>query len=165
MSIYAHDTFRSGRSFALSEALTIGAALASMTLGVPAAFAASTPTQVSVHLQDATDDPSMAGMKMVIDHDHIPAGAVTFVVGNDSKSIVHEMLVIKVENAAANLPYDEKTSRVIESKLNKVVDSDDIKPGKTKKLKANLKAGNYILICNEPGHFRAAMRASLTVTE
>ena len=71
----------------------IGAALAAILgAAVLPAEAAAPAKVVTVHLQDATDDPSMAGMKLAADPDTVPAGPVSFVVTNDSKSVVHELL-------------------------------------------------------------------------
>jgi uncharacterized cupredoxin-like copper-binding protein len=78
---------------------------------------------------------------------------------------VHELLVVKVANPNANLPYDEKTSKVLENKLDKVVDTDDIKAGGKKTVTVSLKPGDYVMLCNQAGHFQAGMRAPLTVTK
>jgi uncharacterized cupredoxin-like copper-binding protein len=128
------------------------AALAMLPAG-----AATAPKTITVHLQDATDDPSMAGMKLAADLDTVAAGPVSFVVTNDSKSVVHELLVIAVADPRAELPYDEKASKIVEGKLSKLVDTDDIKPGGKKTVTVSLKPGNYLLVCNQAGHFRAGM--------
>ena len=39
----------------------------------------------------------------------------------------------------------------------------DLKPGAHGKLTLNLKPGSYLLICNEPGHYKAGMTAPLLV--
>ena len=120
---------------------------------------------IAVQLLDATDDPSMAGMQLTIDQDTVPAGPITFAVTNSSKSVTHEMLVVKLSSQDTKLPYDENDSKVIESKLTKVVDSDDIKPVVRKMITAALKPGDYLLICNQAGHYLAGMRTTLTVTK
>jgi uncharacterized cupredoxin-like copper-binding protein len=120
---------------------------------------------IVVQLLDATDDPSMAGMQLTIDQDTVPAGPITFAVTNRSKSVTHELLVVKLSSQDTKLPYDEKDSKVVESKLTKVVDSDDIKPGVRKMITVALKPGDYLLICNQAGHYLAGMRTTLTVTK
>jgi uncharacterized cupredoxin-like copper-binding protein len=120
---------------------------------------------IAVQLLDATDDPSMAGMQLTIDQDTVPAGPITFAVTNRSKSVTHELLVVKLSSQDTKLPYDENDSKVVESKLTKVVDSDDIKPGVRKMITVALKPGDYLLICNQAGHYLAGMRTTLTVTK
>jgi uncharacterized cupredoxin-like copper-binding protein len=118
---------------------------------------------IAVQLLDATDDPSMAGMQLTIDQDTVPAGPITFAVTNRSKSVTHELLLVKLSSQDTKLPYDEKDSKVVEGKLTKVVDSDDIKPGVKKMITVVMKPGDYLLICNQAGHYLAGMRATLTV--
>ena len=131
------------------------------TVGTMLSSAGAAPASkvIAVQLSDSTDDPSMAGMQLTIDQDTVPAGPITFAVTNRSKSVVHELLVVKLPNKDANLPYDEKDSKVVENKLNKLVDSDDIKPGGKKMITVALKPGDYLLICNQPGHYMAGMQA------
>jgi uncharacterized cupredoxin-like copper-binding protein len=140
-------------------------ALPMVAVALSSGVAATAPKVIAVELLDATDDPSMAGMQLTVNQNSVPAGPITFAVTNRSKSIVHELLVVKVPDANTNLPYDEKDSKVVENKLNKLVDSDDIKPGIKKSFTVTLKPGDYLLICNEAGHYRAGMRAALTATK
>src|ERR1700681_3648510 len=116
---------RSGHFLGLAAAVLVATAAAATSLAASAATGAKV---ITVHLEDATDDPSMAGMKLAADLDSAPAGPISFVVMNDSKSVGHELLVLKVADPKANLPFDDKASKVVEGKLDKVVDSDDIKP-------------------------------------
>jgi hypothetical protein len=88
------------------------------------AGAATASKVIAAQLLDATDDPSMAGMQLTIDQDTLPAGPITFAVTNQSKSVVHELLVVKLPSEDTKLPYDEKNGKVVESKLNKVVDTE-----------------------------------------
>jgi len=127
------------------------------------AGAATASKVIAVQLLDATDDPSMAGMQLTIDQDTVPAGPITFAVTNRSKSVTHELLVVKLPSQDPKLPYDEKDSKVVEGKLTKVVDSDDIKPGVKKMITVVMKPGDYLLICNQAGQYLAGMRATLTV--
>jgi hypothetical protein len=62
------------------------------------AGAATASNVIAVQLLDATDDPGMAGMQLTINQDTVPAGPVTFAVTNRSKSVVHELLVVKLPN-------------------------------------------------------------------
>jgi uncharacterized cupredoxin-like copper-binding protein len=125
----------------------------------------SSSTVINIKLQDATNDPSMAGMKLAADQTSIKAGRVVFQVSNESKSVIHEMIVVKLGSNDAPLPYDEKTSKVVEAKINHLGEASDLKPGAKKSLTLTLQPGEYLLICNQAGHFRAGMQAPLTVTQ
>ena len=47
----------------------------------------------------------------------------------------------------------------------KVFDSgDNVAVGTTKLFHAALAAGNYVLVCNLPGHYKAGMHTAFTVT-
>jgi uncharacterized cupredoxin-like copper-binding protein len=39
----------------------------------------------------------------------------------------------------------------------------ELKPGARGKLTLNLKAGTYLLLCNQPGHYKAGMSTKLVV--
>ena len=132
---------------------------------VPSSGGTAASKVIAVQLLDATDDPSMAGMQLTIDQDTVPAGPITFAVTNRSKSVTHELLVVKLSSQDTKLPYDEKDSKVIDGKLTKIVDSDDIKPGVRKMITVVMKPGDYLLICNQAGHYLAGMRTNLTVTK
>ena len=75
------------------------------------------------------------------------------------------MIVVSVADPNTPLPYDRKDDRVIESKIKDLGEASDLPPGTKKTLSLTLKPGNYILICNQPGHYKTGMKASLIVTE
>src|ERR1035437_1347544 len=75
------------------------------------------PQVVHVSLADATGDATMKNMVMKSDQQSIKAGPITFMVQNDSKALVHEMIVVSVTDAQAQLPYDTKADKIIESKI------------------------------------------------
>jgi len=128
------------------------------------AQAASTST-VRVEMRDATDDPSMKNMEMKAEPQSVKAGQVSFEVANESKSIVHEMIVVAVADPSVVLPYDEKKSEVIESKIKHLGEASDLAPGTKKTLNLKLKPGSYVLICNQSGHYHQGMTTSFTVTK
>jgi hypothetical protein len=55
-------------------------------------------------------------MQMKLDHDSVKAGPVRFEVTSESKSLVHEMIVLKTDMPVSQLPYDQKKDVAIESK-------------------------------------------------
>jgi hypothetical protein len=91
--------------------------LAITALACRVALAAS--TIVNVELQDTTtsdtttSDALQGGMQMKLDYSSVKAGAVTFRVTNESKALVHEMLVIRTDLPVTALPYDPKKDKFI----------------------------------------------------
>lgn len=128
------------------------------------AFASAQAAQtVNVSLQDATD-AGVQGMKMTATPDTVKAGQVTIHATNESKGLVHEVIVVRPKGNAA-LPYDAKTSRVIESRITHLGEVSDLEPGKSGSLTVTLTPGKYLLICNQPGHYKGGMWTRLTVTK
>jgi uncharacterized cupredoxin-like copper-binding protein len=91
------------------------------------------------------------------------AGKVSFEVKNDSLTESHEMVVIA--KPASDIPYDAKKKRVVEGKIKSFGEVSGIKPGATKTFALNLKPGDYMLICNMPGHYADGMKTNFTVTQ
>jgi len=154
---------------------TFAAATALLTaLLASSAFAAST---VHVSLTDDGTDAALAGdmgmgmsadmskaiMHVTADTAAVPAGDVTFEVTNASKSMVHEMLVVKVSDLATQLPYDAATDRIDEDKAGSLGEVSELDAGKTGSLTLTLEPGTYVLFCNLRGHYMAGMWTSITV--
>ena len=59
----------------------------------------------------------MGGMAVRTNVTSVKAGKVTFDVTNLSRSIIHEMIVVAVENANAPLPYDYSTGQIPEKQV------------------------------------------------
>ncbi|MGH7043142.1 MAG: hypothetical protein ACREFY_13575 [Acetobacteraceae bacterium] len=140
----------------------IGLLAACCMLSLVAALPAVATTTVTVRLEDPSTGPAVHRMELLASPSHVPAGVTIFHVENLSKDLVHETLVIRPP-ASGRLPYDAKDKRLIESRVDKVGDSGDLKPGTATTMKVALKPGKYLLICNEPGHYKGGMHAWLTV--
>jgi uncharacterized cupredoxin-like copper-binding protein len=107
----------------------------------------------------------MMGMMAVrVDKPTVKAGAVAFDVTNWSRSIVHEVLVISVDNPTAPLPYDYAQARVPEEQVKVLGEAEDLQPNASKAFEVTLAPGSYLLICNVTGHYAAGMVAPFTVT-
>lgn len=115
--------------------------------------AASAATQV-VHA-DLWDQGTVMGIKL--DKPSAVAGQVTFEVINSSKTLVHEMLVIKVDNFHESFPYQTDEARVIEDKVQDFGEVSELEPGQSGTLTVNLKPGKYLLLCNIPTHYEMGM--------
>lgn len=136
--------------------------LLSLLLVANTAGAATLVQVLGIKLQDPSSDPSIAHMRIVLDHDTVKPGRITLTAENQSKTVVHEVLVVRAANEDS-LPFDAKTDRVIEKRVHPLGEISDLAPGKTGKLTLSLKAGTYVLFCNQPGHYKDGMVAKLTV--
>jgi uncharacterized cupredoxin-like copper-binding protein len=141
---------------------TLIAGWAMSALACLPAFAAG--TVVKVELQDVTNDGTTKTMRMALDHTSVKSGPVTFQATNESKTLVHEMLVIPTSLAASALPYDAKKDVFIENQVESLGEIEELQPGKSGELTLTLRAGSYLLACNQPGHLHADMWSKFTVT-
>lgn len=108
----------------------------------------------------------LAGMGLMairIDQSTIKAGAVTFDVTNWSRGMIHEMLVVPVDNANASLPYDYAAGRVMEDQIKALGETGEMQPNESKTLDLTLSPGTYLLLCNVAGHYAAGMVVPITV--
>jgi len=107
----------------------------------------------------------MNGMMSIrVDKSTVKAGAVTFDVTNWSRSVLHEVLVVSVDNPNAPLPYDYAQARVPEEQVKVLGEAGDLEPNASRTLELTLAPGSYLLVCNVPGHYAAGMVAPLNVT-
>ncbi len=108
-------------------------------------------------------DMKKAPMAIKLDNTIVTAGKVTFVVKNDSKETIHEMLVSPAKDKDAVLPFVEADNKVDEEKSGDLGEVSELDPGKSGSLTLDLKPGIYVLFCNVPGHYSAGMWATITV--
>lgn len=121
---------------------------------------ASVPEVVHARLWNHDDK-----MGITTDVATVKSGKVDFEVVNDSKNMVHEMLVVKVKSYDDALPYSDKDASIIEDKTNDFGEVSELEPGQSGNLTVNLKPGKYILVCNIPGHYKSHMYTDLLVTQ
>ena len=89
----------------------------------------------------------------------VPAGKATFVIRNAGKK-KHDFVIISSERHHHLLQM--KGQRASEAgAIGKIT---AFAPGATKRLTRNLAPGKYVLICNEPGHYKAGEYLAFTVT-
>jgi uncharacterized cupredoxin-like copper-binding protein len=128
------------------------------------AMASTVPQSLRIALKDSTTDPSISHMSIVVDMQTIRQGRITLHAENLSKSLVHEVVVVR-DDSKTQLPFDGKADRVVESRVHRVGEIADLGPGKSGEVTLALKPGKYVLLCNEPGHYKDGMLATLTVTK
>lgn len=139
----------------------LGSTLCSLLLAGAANAAAPSQTLV-IKLQDSSTDPAVAHMRMVLDRGGLKPGRVTLQAENQSKTLVHEVIVVR-DTGGKELPYDAKQNAVAEKRIKSLGEISELAPGKSGKLSLNLKAGTYLLICNQPGHYKDGMSAKVIV--
>ena len=139
--------------------LAVVAAL-SLVLFAGAAGAIVPPHVVSLKLEDATTDPSVAHMRIVVDQAAVKPGRIKFEAVNESKTLTHEVVVVR---ESGKLPFDAKHDRVKEHDIRRLGEISNLAPGKGGELTLNLGPGTYVMFCNEPGHYHDGMIAKLVV--
>ena len=147
-----------------TRSLSIIYVMGIMAVATFACEAAAASSVVQVQLLDRSTHGELSGMKMKTDQQEIKAGRVSFQVTNLSKTLVHEMVVVKVDRPGARLPYDPKNRTVTEDKVRHLGEVAELKPGARGTLNLMLQPGSYLLVCNQPGHYHAGMYSPLTVT-
>ena len=101
---------------------------------------------------------------ITLDQTDVSAGETTFDISNEADQ-THEFVVIKTDLAEGDLPTNEDGDVDEEGEGIEPVDEvEDIAGGSTESLTVDLDPGNYVAICNLPGHYRQGMHASFTVT-
>jgi uncharacterized cupredoxin-like copper-binding protein len=136
-----------------------------LSLATFSSAAVAATTVVNVLLEDSSSDPAIGNMRISLDHATVTAGRVTFRAMNRSKNLIHELIVVRVDPKKPGLPYDEKKTEVIEKQIQHLGEISDLKPGAAGAMTLSLKAGSYVLICNQPGHYKAGMVANLSVNK
>jgi len=125
--------------------------IASPTPGGPTAV----PGQIAVTLHDGP-------FELTADPDTATPGPVTFSVTNTGATI-HNLRVIKTDLAPDDLPIDDSGFQVDETAVDVIESGDDLSPGDTDQVIAELEAASYVLICNIASHYQSGMRAAFTV--
>ena len=135
---------------------------ASILLTAGVAYAAASTQVLGIKLQDPSTDSSIEHMRIVLDQAKVKSGRVTLHAENQSKNLVHEV-VIAHDDGADELPLDANHDLVIETRVRSVGEIANLMPGGAGNLTLTLQPGAYILFCNLPGHYLDGMIAKFTV--
>ncbi len=141
---------------------SIVSTLACLAFAATGAASAAVPTQViNAELQDPSTNPSVPHMRIVLDHHTAKPGRVTLDARNESKDLVHELIVVR--DLGKKLPFNARRNVVAEGKIHSLGEVSELKPGESGTLTLNLRPGRYLLFCNQPGHYRNGMFTELTI--
>lgn len=163
------------RKLSLASALMAAAVVA--FLGLPSQGFAATVVNVSLWDKGADKElPTDLGMGMpgnmnmapvgiTATPDDIKAGTVTFNVTNNSKDLIHEMLLVPLPDGTTTLPYNPDELGIDEEASNDIGEVSELDPGASGSLTVDLKPGRYALLCNVPAHYMAGMWEVFTVTQ
>ena len=94
---------------------------------------------------------------------HLKPDVVVFEVKNASSNEDHELLLVKTDQPPQSLPMKADGTGVDESLLPGLRELGDLHPGQSLTTSVQMTPGRYLVFCNEPGHFKAGMYASITV--
>jgi len=94
----------------------------------------------------------------VVVPDTLQAGSISFVVKNTGAA-THSLAIIKTDLPADKLPQENGKAK----EDGKVAGAPMISPGQTVQLTVDLKPGDYVFICNEPGHYALGMHTHVSV--
>ena len=90
-------------------------------------------------------------------------GQITFDVKNEGPS-THEFVVFETDAAADALPLDASKVDEEAKEVTHIDEIADIGAGESKQLTVKLASGEYVLICNLPGHYGLGMRTGFEVS-
>jgi uncharacterized cupredoxin-like copper-binding protein len=135
--------------------LVLAVALSVAACGGDASSGAATNgavTKVTVTLTDnaiALSQPSVA------------SGKVTFDVVNKGTT-VHSLVLIRTELPHDKIPSDPKDDAKVDEK-GSLLSTGQLAVAESKSFNRDLKAGSYVLVCNEPAHYLVGMHIGFTV--
>lgn len=108
-------------------------------------------------------DMSKTNMGITLSTSEVAAGTVTLDATNDSKDMIHEMVMAPLTSPDDVLAYKADLDKVDEDAAIHLGEVAELEPGQKGALTLDLKPGQYILYCNIPGHYMAGMWTVLTV--
>jgi uncharacterized cupredoxin-like copper-binding protein len=144
----------------ISRTTLFAAAVALLIIAAAPPVCAAEPTSVKVTLSDQAGKD----MRIILSKDKVKAGAVEFKVTNASTDLMHEFLITPWRGAITSLPYDAKRNAVAEDKLPHLQGVEDMPAGTKATVRLVLTPGEYVVFCNQTGHYKMGMEHRFTVT-
>ena len=130
--------------------------VASLVLAsILAACGPTGPTTINVSLAER--------MEILLSQPSAPAGTVIFHITYDATDMAHDFAIVQTDLNPGSLPLNENGD-VDEEQLSVISKIEGMSPGDSQDLQLTLEAGNYVIFCNGPTHYRRAMYVGFTVT-
>lgn len=102
-------------------------------------------------------DMKKAPMGININPKVVPSGNVKFNVTNLASAFMHEVIITRVKDENAALPFIADKNMLDQEALRTLGEVAEINPSKSASLTIEMPPGKYLLYCNLPGHFMAGM--------
>ena len=134
----------------------IGAVLAAAAI-----FAAACGGGVATPSTTTTITATLTDTAIALSEAAIPAGKVTFQVVNKG-TVVHSLVLLKTDLKHDKIPSDPKDDTKV-SEQGSVLASGQLAVADSKQFSRDLKAGSYVLVCNEPAHYLVGMHIGFVV--
>lgn len=126
-----------------------------------AACGSSPAAKQSAVIAGGTVNATATDTKITLDKSSIKAGTVTFTLKNTG-TVTHELVVVKTDVAQDKMAANpEEAGKVTED--GSLGESGDVEKGILKSFTLDLTPGNYVLICNEVGHYGMGMHIGFVV--
>lgn len=95
----------------------------------------------------------------------IKTGEISFAVENKTEmKMTHEILIVPKPKDIGSLALVADGTKLDEEKLDGLKEVVELEPGEAKSKLVFLAPGEYLVFCNQVGHFAAGMHRILTVT-
>lgn len=133
----------------------LGALAFAIALGAAACggqAASEVTTKITVTLTDnaiALSQPSVA------------PGKVTFIIDNKG-TVVHSLVLLRTDLSHDKIPVDPKDETKVQEQ-GSILSAGQIAVASSKEFSRDLKAGSYVLVCNEPAHYIVGMHIGFVV--
>lgn len=110
-------------------------------------------------------DKKDGSMGLNLSAEMIKTGEISFAVNNITEmKMKHEILIIPKPSDIATLNLIADGTKLDEEKLDGLKEVVELEPGEAKSKVVSLAPGEYLVFCNQAGHFAAGMHHVLTVT-
>ena len=145
-------------------AVAIGAVLLLVGTSLLMTACGTGETESAEAASDQTISATLGEFSVSLDRSSVPAGEAVFTIKNEG-AIEHELVVMKTDLAADELPVsgDVVEEDGIPGAEETLFEAEEIEPGSTVELRGELTSGDWVVICNLPGHYGKGMATSIHV--